>query len=107
MKNDKALRYNEGKPRYSLIDFKTLEPMVRVLEFGEQKYSRDNWKKGLDTNEILDSMLRHITALQSGELIDAESGQSHAGHIMCNAMFLQYMLNQKTNNDTKSNNTDL
>ena len=30
---EKALRYNEGKPQWSLIDFDSLEPMVRVLEY--------------------------------------------------------------------------
>lgn len=34
----KAIRHNQGKPRWSLVDHQSLEPLVRVLEFGEQKY---------------------------------------------------------------------
>lgn len=87
---EKSLRYNEGKPQWSLVDFKSLEPMVRVMEYGCTKYSRDNWKKGLDTTQILESLSRHLFALMSGEIIDPESGQFHIGHIQANAMFWQY-----------------
>lgn len=84
----KADRFNEGKPKYSLLSLKEMEPCVKVLEFGANKYARDNWKKGLPLSEILDSMLRHISAMQSGEMIDPESGLPHIGHIQCNALFL-------------------
>lgn len=84
----KALRYNHNKPKYSLLDLKSMEPGVRVLEFGANKYSRDNWKKGMPISEILDSMLRHVAAIQSGEWLDPESGLPHIGHIQCNALFL-------------------
>lgn len=87
---DKALRYNEGKVQWSLVDFPSLEPMVRVLEFGMKKYAKDNWKKHMDLDKILDSTMRHIAALNSGESIDPESGLPHIGHIMCNAMFYSF-----------------
>lgn len=83
-----ADRYNSGKPKYSLLDLQSLEPCVRVLEFGAKKYARDNWKKGLNLTEILDSLMRHVGALQSGEWLDPESGLPHIGHIQCNALFL-------------------
>ena len=91
---EKSLRYNSGKPQWSLVDFKSLEPMVRVLEFGCKKYDRDNWKKGLDKTEILESLSRHLFELMSGEENDPESGLGHIGHIMCNAMFWQYHNNK-------------
>jgi hypothetical protein len=83
-----ADRFNEDKPKFSLIDLKSLELMAEVLEYGAIKYSRDNWKMGLPLSEILDSMMRHIAAIQDGEMIDSESGLSHIGHIQCNALFL-------------------
>ena len=86
--NDQAMRFNSEKPKLSLIDLKSLEPMAEVLEFGAKKYARDNWKKGFSISTILDSMLRHIAAIQDGEMIDPESGLSHIGHIQCNALFL-------------------
>lgn len=90
MNEQKAERFNDGKLKWSLVHFKSLEPMVRVLMFGAQKYSVDNWKKGLDKKEILESMQRHLAALIDGEQNDPESGLSHMGHIQCNALFYNY-----------------
>lgn len=89
-KEPKSLRFNSGKVQWSLVDFKSIESLPRVLEFGAKKYSRDNWKIKLDRNEILDSLSRHLFALMSGENNDPESGLPHIGHIMCNAMFYEY-----------------
>lgn len=67
--------------------------MIQVLEFGAEKYDVDNWKKGLDRREILESMMRHLAALLDGEQTDPESQLLHTGHIMCNCMFYNYFLN--------------
>lgn len=122
---EKSLRYNNGKPQWSLVHFKSLEPLVSVLEYGKHKYSiftneigdefkgsevtpeqvkmwnldikssgADNWKKGLDQKEILDSLTRHLFALISGEDNDPESGLPHIGHILCNSLFYQYHKNK-------------
>lgn len=90
-----AVRYNDGKLEWSLVDFQALEPMVRVLMFGAKKYSRDNWKKGFPATSVLDSMFRHLVSLMAGQRIDPESQEHHVGHILCNAMFLSYMLTVK------------
>lgn len=87
---DKAMRFNTGKLKWSLVHFASLKPLVEVLMFGAKKYAPDNWKKGLDKQEILESMFRHLTALMDGELRDPESGLLHIGHIFCNAMFWTY-----------------
>ena len=90
----KSDRFNEGKIKWSLVHFKSMEPMVRVLEHGAKKYSPENWKVGLDEKEILESLSRHLFALMDGEKLDKESGLSHIGHIMCNAMFYSYHNNK-------------
>ena len=87
-----ADRYNEQKPQWSLVDFKSLEPLVRVLEYGCTKYSKDNWKKGFPISQLMESLLRHCFKLLEGELMDRESGLSHTGHIMANIMFMEYIL---------------
>jgi len=95
------MRFNNDKLRWSLIDFDSLEDMVRVLEFGAEKYDDNNWKKGLKTTEITESLMRHLFAYLRGEDIDPESGLPHTGHIMCNAMFLSYMGKFKKDFDTR------
>ena len=92
---EQALRFNEGKRQWSLVDFKSLEPMVEVLEFGANKYAPNNWKKGFPVTKLSESLLRHVFAFLSGEDNDPESGLSHLGHIQCNAMFLSYVMKNK------------
>ena len=95
MPDNKGLRYNTGKRKWSLVHFKSLEPMIEVLEFGAKKYEPFNWQKGLDKKEVLESLQRHLARLFDGEEIDRESGLHHIGHIMCNAMFFQYHKNKE------------
>lgn len=101
MSEETGLRYNAGKTQWSLVDFDAIEDMVKVLEFGAEKYSANNWKKGLSVSEILDSMQRHINALRRGENIDLESNLPHWGHIGCNYMFLEYMMKYKLEMDDR------
>jgi len=97
-----ADRYNEGKPDWSLVDFESLEPMVRVLEYGATKYDRNQWKKGLFVLGVCASLLRHTFAFMKGENEDKESQLSHLGHIMCNAMFLVYYMKHKPELDDRN-----
>jgi len=97
----KLSRYNNGKPKWSLIDFKSLVSLVKVLEFGATKYGKFNWTKGLLTTEICESMLRHIFAYLDGEDKDEESGLPIEGHIFCNAMFLSYMIKNRPDLDDR------
>lgn len=53
---------------------------------------KNNWKKGLKYSEISESMQRHLNAFMQGEDDDPESKLLHVGHILCNAMFLSYMV---------------
>lgn len=105
-KSEKSLRFNQGKTKWSLVDFKSIESLPKVLEFGCKKYARDNWKKGLDLKEILDSMSRHLFALMDGQINDPESGLPHTGHIMCNAMFFEYHLNKLMNKSEKEDDEE-
>lgn len=90
-----ALRYNTGKPKWSLIHMNSLVPMIRVLEYGALKYAPFNWQKPMKRDELLDSMQRHLAALIDGNELDDESGLTHIGHIMANAMFYSYHFVEK------------
>lgn len=98
---ESAIRETEGKLRWSLVDFESLEDMVKALEFGAKKYSDDNWKKGTETKRLCESILRHTFAFLQGIDNDPETGISQAGHIMTNAMFLAYVMKHKKEFDNR------
>lgn len=89
-----ASRFNKGKRRWNLLPLEVFEPVVKVLEFGANKYAAWNFAEGdgLSWSEVLESMKRHIMAWERGEDVDPESGESHLGHIGCNLMFLLYYM---------------
>ena len=96
-----ALRYNQGKLQWSLIDFKSLEGLVKVLEMGAKKYDKHNWKKGMPITQVSESLMRHLFAFLNGEDTDSESGLSHISHVMCNAMFIEYIMREKPEFDDR------
>jgi len=85
-----AKRFNRGKPRLSLLLAApdALEGITRVLEYGAEKYGRDNWLQGLPFTEVVDSALRHLLKWFKGEELDEESGLPHVDHIACNVLFI-------------------
>jgi hypothetical protein len=98
----KALNFNEGKPRPSLIlkDLRfAFHEMLKVREFGCKKYDRlnallsvgtDDAEEFLDDN--FDSVHRHLDSVAEGKHVDAESDCYHWAQIAIRAMFaLQYL----------------
>jgi len=83
-----GIKHDQGKPPFELIDPWALEGLARVLAFGAEKYSPDNWRAGLDWRRVIGSMERHLAAIKRGEDIDPESRLPHVDHVGCNWMFL-------------------
>jgi hypothetical protein len=100
----KALRYNEGKAPLSYLVSapNAMAGLSKVFAQGAEKYARDNWKKGLDRNELVDSLLRHLFKAENGEELDPESGQHHLNHVLWNSLVLAEQFNLE-NQDGKSN----
>lgn len=87
----KGVKHDTGKPDMTLVPTLAIEQMVRVMEFGAQKYGRDNWRhvQGAE-RRYLAASLRHIFAHLRGELRDAESGEPHLAHALtCLAFVLE------------------
>lgn len=89
---DRSLRYNQGKPDYSLIPMSALKEVAHVLEYGASKYARDNWKKPTKWSVSFACCMRHLSAWQDGEDLDPESGRNHLGHAATNLLQMLYML---------------
>lgn len=67
-----ANRYNQGKPRWSLVDFNSFLPTVKVLEYGALKYTiwenKDGKRmSGLDTIELKGEEKLNLKLIRSGE----------------------------------------
>lgn len=84
-----GVKYDQGKARWSLLDFKTLEDVVEVLELGATKYGARNFKH-VEPIRYVDAAMRHWFSYLAGEELDPESGKSHLHHVICCVMFLDY-----------------
>jgi hypothetical protein len=89
---EKAVKFDAGKLRYSLLPRVSVEEIVRVLMFGSQKYSDNNWMLLFDRPDgkerYYNAAMRHLTAWWSGERNDPESGLHHLGHVGACIVFL-------------------
>lgn len=91
MQEKKALRYDDGKLDWTLLDFDSLVPAVKVMTYGAKKYDRNNWKLPLDDNQQhIRCAFRHLIAIAQGQEIDEESGERHSGHVICNMMMYNF-----------------
>lgn len=83
-----ADKKDTGKPPCDLLSPIALLEVSRVLAFGAKKYASHNWRKGLPFSKVIAAIMRHVYRRMCGEVIDPETGLSHAAAIMCEAMFL-------------------
>lgn len=96
-----GLKFDKDKPRMDLIDPYAMEELAKVLTFGADKYSANNWRKGISYGRLIAAMLRHIFAFLRGEDLDAETGLPHPAHAMCCMMFLLWMMKYKPDEDDR------
>lgn len=88
---ESGVKYDGGKLRYSLLPKGTLDEVVKVLEFGANKYAADNWQKVPEARtRYYDAMNRHVQAWWNGETTDPETGCNHLAHAVCCSMFLMW-----------------
>ncbi len=84
-----GVKYDARKPDWTLMPWLGLVEVVRVLEYGAAKYSRDNWKFVADARRrYLAAAFRHMTAFAEGERNDAESGLHHLAHAATCLLFV-------------------
>lgn len=84
-----GVKFDQGKPQWSLMPWKALSQVVDVLTYGARKYSPDNWKKVPNARQrYIDAGFRHITAYAAGEKNDVETGKNHLAHAICCFLYL-------------------
>lgn len=82
-----AKRFNEGKPKLSLVPGSLRAGAAKAFEFGAKKYSAWNWLEGgdkLSAMELCNSMQRHIQAYLDRSEGDEESGLHELFHAAAN-----------------------
>lgn len=89
MKQIKGAKYDEGKPRPSLVPVEAIEAIMQVREFGKAKYAdAEDWRK-VPREKWHDALLRHVLHIWDNPLaIDDESGLPALWHVITNAAFL-------------------
>ena len=82
-------KFDNGKPRFSLIPKGTLTPVINVLEIGAKKYAPENWRYVPEAHtRYFDAAHRHLDAWWRGESADPETNESHLAHAICCLLFL-------------------
>ena len=83
-----GVKHDSGKLPWALVPWDAVRSIVKVLEFGAQKYGAFNWAKGMDWDRLFSATLRHLTAWWEGEKADPETGFSHLWHAATCLLFL-------------------
>lgn len=87
----RGVKYDQEKPRWSLLPAGTIALVVAVLTFGIKKYSPDNWQRVPEARRrYYDAMCRHLEAWWNGEILDPETKLPHLAHLVCCALFLMW-----------------
>lgn len=97
--SESGIKHDKGKLPWHLVPWEPIEEVVKVLQFGAEKYSANNWQN-LDEfdDRYFAAAMRHMVAHQKGEVFDKESELPHLAHAMCCIMFLLWGELQHQNN---------
>lgn len=80
MSSEEGIKYDEGKPRFSLIPADALLNVAEIFTKGAEKYGDNNWKL-LEAKRILDGVERHINAHKRGYRVNADDwADLHLAH---------------------------
>lgn len=85
---EKFNKHDINKTEYHLIPPIAEEEMARVLMFGAEKYSPDNWRNVPDCKRYYNAARRHMTLWLMGDQSDPETGKHHLAHAMCCLSFI-------------------
>jgi len=93
---------NDGaKPDLGLIPIEALEECAKAFMYGEKKYHRYNFTKGISVNRLLAASLRHINQSIWESENDPESGNNHLGHALASISMALYMAKHRPDLDDR------
>jgi hypothetical protein len=83
-------KFDSDKTPLGLVDPCFIEEVAQVLHYGAYKYSPGNWIAADTAKRHYEALDRHFLAMKKGEVLDEESGLTHAAHAACNMMFIMF-----------------
>lgn len=83
-----GIKFDDSKLPWHLLPGDAVAEIVKVLQFGADKYSERNWEKGMAWSRCFSALMRHMWAYWKGEDNDPETGLSHLAHAGCCVLFL-------------------
>ena len=90
-----GMKFDNNKPRHSLLPKGAVNSVIEVLEFGAKKYSADNWQEVDNAKErYYNAAMRHIDLWWNGEKLDSETNVHHLAHAATNLFFLMWFDNK-------------
>ena len=100
MSEGKKNDIRDDKVRMDLLPWPELEEIGKVFTAGAKKYGANNWQH-LDNGyeRYKGALLRHLTEVEKGNEIDADTGCMHIAQVETNAIFMLHFKMQERNND--------
>lgn len=92
-----GVKYDAGKPDWTLVPFEALAGVVRVMQkvIDAGKYPRDNWRRVENGEQRYKAGgMRHRFARLAGESHDPETGELHIDHELCCLIFERWFAMQ-------------
>jgi len=95
-----GVKFDQDKPDLSILTKESLVAEALAFQYGAKKYSRGNYKNGLDWTRVIAAAMRHLVAFNAKEDKDPESGLSHLAHAKaCLAMLIYFEENKVGKDD--------
>jgi hypothetical protein len=96
---DEFKKFDQGKPKFTMIPQLALKEVAKVFTHGADKYGEFNYSGNGDVLRYIDALHRHINQYLTGEDID-ESGVHHLACVAANAlMALDGIINNSINDN--------
>lgn len=96
-----AARFDEGKNRFDLLPWWSLDQLAKVYTYGTIKYDDDNWWKGMPWKKVIGPLWRHFAKWMRGEKYDDESGLHHLAHVAWQCFALMEYERNKIGKDNR------
>ena len=90
-----GLKDSDGKCEFDRLSWQAMGLANEVHKYGDTKYEKGNWRKGIHSSKLINASLRHLFKFLDGEIKDQESGLPHVAHALVNCeMVLHYYINE-------------